>query len=150
VVQRRSFAASIGIYVVSAIALVGCGSGGSTVGQVRETVRSYLSATTPAARCQLLTTVYRTENPGVIFSGGCQEDQQVGSAEEAARRTLHIAAVVVRGDQATVTLVSGPRRASGAGTAATPRISSLELEIDGGRWRINGFTETAQATATAG
>lgn len=147
VIQLRSLACGVGVCAVAVIVLAGCGSSAPTVTQLRKTVRRYLSATTTAERCQLLTTVYRTENPDVVLSGGCQPNQRVTVAEEAARRTLRIARIDVHGDRATVALAPAP------GTAVdrergVPHLTGLELETERGQWRIDGFTETAQGTVT--
>lgn len=118
--------------------------------QLRQTVNRYLGATSAAERCQLLTTVYRTENPDVALSGGCQQSQQISAAEKAARENLRVAHIRVRGDQATVTLVSVARSASIASDRGAPRLTGLELRFQTGGWRIDGFTESASATAATG
>jgi hypothetical protein len=146
-VERSSFAVGIAIGAVASIALVGCGSNGPSVTQLRDTVRRYLSATTPAERCQLFTTVYRTENPDVLFSGGCLSNQQITPAEEAARRTLRIARVDVHGEQASVALASGVSSASPG--SSLPNLTALDLKVEGGLWRIDGLTERAQGSAVS-
>jgi len=152
-VRRRSVAAAVAtcaVVVVGLVGLVGCGGGGPSVAQLRETVHRYLDATTPAERCQLLTTVYRTENPEVLLSGGCRQSERITPAEEAARRGLRVAHVNVSGNQATVSLTPLTSRPSIAGDPAAPRLTGLELETEAGRWRVNGFTESASGTASAG
>jgi hypothetical protein len=146
VIRLRSVACGVGVCAVAVIVLAGCGSSAPTVAQLRETVQRYLSATTTAERCQqLLTTVYRTENPDVVLSGGCQQNQEVSVAEEVARRTLRIARIDVHGDHATVALA--PRTAVDR-ERGVPHLTGLELETERGEWRIDGFTEIAHGTVT--
>ena len=146
-IQLRSLACGVGVGAVAVIVLAGCGSSAPTVTQLRETVRRYLSATTTVERCQLLTTAYRTENPDVVLSGGCQQDQQASAAEEAARRTLRIARIDVHGDHATVALAPA-RRTAVDREGGVPHLIGLQLETEHGQWRIDGFTETAQGMVT--
>jgi hypothetical protein len=58
--------------------------------------------------------------------------------------------VDVRGDQATVALVSASNTASVEHGRITPRLTRLTLQIERGQWRINGFTESAAGTTAAG
>ena len=115
---------------------------------MRDTVRRYLHATTAAERCQLLTTVYRTENPSVLFSGGCRQSEQISSAAEAARKGLRITKVDIHDDQATVTLAASLSSSSTGRDSADGELTGLTLRTEAGRWRINGFSETASATAS--
>ena len=115
---------------------------------MRDTVRRYLHATTAAERCQLLTTVYRTENPSVLFSGGCRQSEQISSAAEAARKGLRITKVDIHGDQATVTLGASLSSSSTGRDSADGELTGLTLRTQAGQWRINGFSETASATAS--
>jgi hypothetical protein len=57
---------------------------------------------------------------------------------------LRIAKVDIHGDQATVTL------ASSSGSSPAASLTGLAMQTEAGQWRINGFTETASATASAG
>jgi hypothetical protein len=143
VIHGRQVVHGIATCAVAVVALVGCGSAGPSVAQLRQTVHRYLDATTPAERCQLLTTVYRAENPNVVLVGGCQQSEQLSAAQEAARQRLRITDVNVQGDQATVTVAS-------VTSSASPGLTALELEIEAGRWRINGFSESASVTAAVG
>jgi hypothetical protein len=143
VIRRRLVAIGIASCAVAVVALVGCGSSNPSVTQLRETVHRYLDAASPEARCQLFTTVYRTENPNVVLLGGCQQSEEISPAQEAARQRLRITEVNVQGDQATVTVASIPGGPS-------PGLTGLLLEIEGGQWRINGFTDSAPVLATAG
>ena len=110
----------------------------------------YLDATTPAERCQLLTTVYRTENPAVLLSGGCRQSEEISRAAEAARKRLRITTVEIRGDQATVTLGSSSTPASIAQDSGASELTGLTLLTEAGQWRIDGFTERASGAASAG
>ena len=135
---------------LAVVGLAGCGGGGPSAAQLRETVHRYLDARTAAERCQLLTTVYRTENPSVLLSGGCRQSEAISTAAEAARKRLRIANVDVRGDQATVTFGSSSSNPSFARDSAESELTGLALLIEAGQWRINGFSESASATTSAG
>jgi hypothetical protein len=136
---------------LAAVGLAGCGSGGGTpAAQLRETVHRYLDATTAAERCQLLTTVYRTENPSVLLSGGCGQSEQISAVAEAARQRLRITKVDIRDDQATVTLGPTSSSSSVARDPVGSELTGLVLRTEAGQWRINGFSESASATASAG
>jgi hypothetical protein len=143
VIHKTSIAAGMATCALAAVGLAGCG-GSPSGAQLRETVHRYLDATTPAERCQLLTTVYRTENPDVLFSGGCRQSEEISAADEAARKRLRIAKVDIHGNQATVTF------GSSSGGSPTGHLTGLAMQSEGGQWRINGFTATASATASAG
>jgi len=145
VIHKPSVAAGMVTCALVVVGLAGCGGGGRSGAQLRQTVHRYLVATTAAERCQLLTTVYRTENPSVLLSGGCRQSEEISAAAEAARKRLRITNVDVRGDQATVTLGSSSARDS-----ARSELTGLTLLIEAGQWRINGFSERASATASAG
>jgi hypothetical protein len=150
VMYKPSLAAGIATCTLAMVALPGCGGGGPFGAPLRETVHRYLEATTPAERCQLLTTVYRTENPTVLLSGGCRQSEQISAAAEAARKRLRIAKVDIRGDQATVTLGSASSGSSVAGDSVGSELTGLALHTEAGQWRINGFSESASATESAG
>jgi hypothetical protein len=150
VIHKPSIAAGMAACVLAMVGLAGCGGGGTSGAQLQETVHRYLDATTVAERCQLLTTVYRTENPSVLLSGGCRQSEQISAADEAARKRLRITKVDIRGDEATVTLGSSASRSSIARDAVGSELTGLALLIEAGQWRINGFSETASATASAG
>jgi hypothetical protein len=147
--QARSLLPGIVMAAGLAIALVGCGTH-QDVAKVRETVRRYLSATTSTERCRLLSATYRTENPDVFLSGGCIESQHLLPAEEAARRMLHIEAIDVHDNHAAVALVSPPGTASSASSGTVSELTSLELQLERGQWRIDGVTATASGTSAAG
>lgn len=101
-------------------------------------------AKTPSQRCALFTTVYRTMNPGVLLSGGCERSEQRSPAELAALQSLRIGPLRVRDRQATVMLVQAPSAVHVAGAAA---LTGIELTIDRGKWRINGFDEATHGVA---
>lgn len=147
--QARSLLAGIVMGAGAAIALVGCGRH-QDVARVRQTVQRYLSATTSTERCRLLSAIYRTENPDVLLSGGCIENQHLSPAEEAARRTLHITAIEVHDDHAAVTVVSPPGTTSLQSSGNVSELTALDLQLEGGHWRIDGVTETASGTSAAG
>lgn len=135
---------------LAAVGLVGCGGGDPSRAQLRETVHRYLDATTPAERCQLLTTVYRTQNPDVLLSGGCRQSEALSTAAEDARKKLRIAKVDVRGGQATVTLGASSSSASAARDAAGSQLTGIYLRTESGQWRIDGFSASGSGTASAG
>jgi hypothetical protein len=150
VIHKPSLAAGLATCALAVVGVAGCGGGGTSGAQLRGTVHRYLDATTAAERCQLLTTVYRTENPSVLFSGGCRQSEQISAAAEAARRRLRITKVDIRGDQATVTLGSSSSSSRVARKSAGGELTGLFLRTEAGQWRIDGFSESASATASAG
>jgi hypothetical protein len=137
-----------GIFLVLVVG-AGCGSAGLTVAQLRQTVNRYLTASTPAQRCALYTTAYRTMNPGILLAGGCEQFEQLTSAAaQAAFRALRIAHIAVHGAKATVALTAPPSGESGE--ANQPALVALDLAVEHGRWRINGMTTTERRTARSG
>jgi hypothetical protein len=150
VIHKPSLAAGLATCVLVVVGVAGCGGGGTSGVQLRDTVHRYLDATTAGERCQLLTTVYRTENPSVLFSGGCRQSEQISAAAEAARRRLRITKVDIRGDQATVSLGSSSSSSLVARESAGGELTGLFLSTEAGQWRIDGFSASASATASAG
>jgi len=130
-----------------AAALAGCGSSGPTTAQLRATVRQYLIARTPATRCQLYTTTYRTQNPDVLLAGGCEHAEQIAAAQEAQRRLLTIGRVSVQDGSATVTLRASPTALRTA-HASDGVLTGMFLVVEHGQWRINGFTASGQSSQT--
>ena len=143
--RARNFATSIPAAGAVAIALTSCGGSGPTAAQLRETVSQYLTSNTPGQRCELFTTEYRTSNPDVLLSGGCERSEELTTEQEAARRDLHITHMDVHGAHATVTLAPG-RTSPGAG----PELTTIQLVVEHGKWRIDGLTTTASGKAVSG
>ena len=106
--------------------------------QLRSTVERYLTAQSPQQRCALLTTVYRTMNPEVLLAGGCDRSEQLSAAERAALRASRIERVQVQGSDATVTLAP----------AAGSDLTALELTVEHGEWRINGFVARSSGSTS--
>jgi hypothetical protein len=141
--------ATCALLVLEVVGLAGCGGEATSAAQLRETVHRYLDATTATERCQLLTTVYRTENPSVLLSGGCRQSEQISVAAEAARTRLRITNIHIRGDQATVTLGSSSSSSAIARDSVGSELTGLVLRAEAGEWQIDGFSASASATASA-
>jgi len=137
------------------LGLVGCGNQGPTISDLRQTVEAYLSAKTPSARCSFYSTSFRRNSAAVVLAGRCGRLEQMTSAEQAARLSQRVLRIHLRGqDQATVELSAvSPRlqpdlqeRVRGSTTTITPDflpLTSLDLVVEAGKWRINGTSAGA-------
>jgi hypothetical protein len=129
-------------------ALAGCsvtGAGGvPSRAQLRSAVERYLTAPTAHQRCELFTTVYRTMNPVVLLSGGCERSEQRSAADEAELRALRIARLQVTGSHATAALRPTPARTIHPDELT---LLVLYLVVEDGTWRIDGFGATAHGSS---
>jgi hypothetical protein len=135
---------------MTALTLAACGSTGPSLAQLRATVNQYLTASTPSLRCSLYTTTYRTMNPDVLLSGGCERSEQLTPAEEAARRQLTIGRVTVRAGEATVTLRTPAATTAAARLPNDSELTGIYLVIEHAQWRIDGFAASASSGQVAG